>query len=46
MDVMSERARSIGGRLEVALSADTGTAVRITVPVVDQELVSTTGQTA
>lgn len=46
MDIMSERAQSIGGRLEVTSTAHTGTEVRVTVPVADQEPVSIAGQTA
>jgi signal transduction histidine kinase len=37
MDIMSERAKSIGGRLEVTSSPDSGTEVRIVVPVSDPE---------
>jgi signal transduction histidine kinase len=46
MDIMSERAQSIGGRLEVTSTPHTGTEVRITVPVADQESVTVAGQTA
>lgn len=46
MDIMSERAQSIGGRLEVTSTPLTGTEVRITVPIVDQEPVTIAGQTA
>jgi signal transduction histidine kinase len=43
MDIMSERAQSIGGRLQVTSGTHAGTDVRITVPVADQEPVSITG---
>ena len=46
MDIMSERAQSIGGRLAVTSTAEAGTEVSVSVPVADQERLNMTGQTA
>jgi signal transduction histidine kinase len=46
MDIMSERAQSIGGRLEVTSTPRSGTEVRVTVPAGEREPISITGQSA
>lgn len=46
MDIMSERAQSIGANLQVVSSLIGGTEVRIAVPAVDQEPTSVAGRTA